>query len=93
MKDIKGSQSPIPQCLVLHCTDDSGPAQWTTKTALAYWTIDWTVCSHHYWLLDDGEEFAAITERTPSTKRWLLMGDDLVIEGPPTELTLRAALA
>lgn len=95
MKDITGSMFSIPdeKCLVLNCTDDSGSAQWRVKTPLRYWTVNWAVCAYHYWQLDDGEEFAPITEQKPSTKRWLLMGDDLVIESPPTESTRRAALA
>ena len=78
---------------MLNCTDDSGTGQWITKTALEYWTVNWAVCSHHYWQLDDGEEYASVTEQKPSTRRWLLMGDDLVIESPATELTRLAALA
>ena len=93
MNDMLGSALPIPsrECLVLNCTDDSGTRQWITKTSLEYWTVNWAVCSHHYWQLDDGEEFAAVTEQKPSTRRWLLMGDDLVIPSTPAEVTRRVA--
>lgn len=75
----------VPPCRVLHCTDDSGPAQWRTNTAVPHWTIEWAVCSYHYWQLDDGQKYVSVTENKPSTKRWLVMGDDLIV-GPRTTL-------
>jgi len=70
---------PAP-CRVLHCCEVAGSAQWRTNTAVPHWTIEWAVCSFHYWQLDDGQEYVSVTEDQPSTKRWLLMGDDLVVE-------------
>ena len=82
MKDISGSRTLIPPgCCVLHCLAACGSAEWRTNTAVPYWSIEWAVCSFHYWQLDDGYEYASVTEAKPSTKRWLLMGDDLVNTG------------
>ena len=69
-----------PPCRVLHCTDRSGTQEWHTKPAHAYWTVDWHVCSYHYWQLADGQKYTSVTEDKPSAKRWLLMGHDLIFE-------------
>jgi hypothetical protein len=75
-----------PPCRVLHCIETSGTEQWRTKSTLSYWPLEWAVCSYHYWQLDDGQEYASVIEDTPSTKRWLLMGDDLIFIQPHATL-------
>jgi hypothetical protein len=67
-----------PSCMVHGCCKQSTGAQWLTTPA-PNWTVGWTVCQTHHWLLDAGEEFAPRTAQWPSTERWLLMGDDLVV--------------
>jgi hypothetical protein len=69
-----------PRCMVHGCSTSSAGAQWLTNPT-RNWTVGWTVCREHYWLLDAGEEFAPKADQWPSNQRWLLMGDDLVIAG------------
>ena len=68
-----------PTCMVQSCHQQSAGPQWLT-TPTRHWTVGWTVCRDHYGLLDGGEEFAPKADQWPSTQRWLLMGDDLVIQ-------------
>jgi hypothetical protein len=67
-------------CMVRGCFQQANGRQWLTHPSPG-WTVGWTVCREHYWLLDAGDEFALKAEQWPSTNRWLLMGDDLVIAG------------
>ena len=69
-----------PACMVQNCHEQSAGPQWLT-VPMRNWTIGWAVCSDHYGLLDRGEKFAPKDDQWPSTKRWLLMGDDLDIKG------------
>jgi hypothetical protein len=65
--------------MVRGCSVPSAGAQWLTNPA-PNWTVGWTVCREHFWLLEAGDEFAPQADHWPSTRRWLLMGDDLVIK-------------
>jgi hypothetical protein len=69
-----------PRCMVRGCFASSAGAQWLTNPT-PNWTVGWTVCREHFWLLHAGEEFAQKADQWPSNQRWLLMGDDLVIAG------------
>ena len=58
--------------------------EWRTNTAVPCWSIGWAVCNFHYWQIDDGQEYASVSNGEASSKRWILMGDDLVIESLAT---------
>jgi hypothetical protein len=79
-------QAQRGECTVLHCTDNSGPLQWTTENVSGGWPITWAVCSFHYWHLDGGTACAKVNEDQPAGSRWLLM-DDLETAGALTPTT------
>ena len=78
--------------MVHGCGNASTGAQWLTVPA-PNWTLGWTVCQAHHWLLDAGEEFAPVAAQWPSNERWLLMGDDLVFTSNAEPLLAEPILA
>ena len=63
-----------------NCREQATGRQWLTNPS-PNWTVGWTVCGPHYGLLQGGEAYLPRDDQWPSTKRWLLMGQDLVVTG------------